>query len=202
MRAAFPLRSIVLGLGLAAAGAALGRSNVQFQHLDVAAGRIWTRLAIPLLVKGSGFNTSSVNNREAMFGGHPYQVSVAVLTAPDGAVMVHAERVADGSGASNYDNLPAADWPDSRFRLRSLCAVIDRSTIAEEHDLTFLDTNGWNPEGALALRQYLATTPDHNQEVVLSLVVHVPSCADHVAAEAGFAALRHRLAIAATGSPL
>lgn len=111
--------------------------------------------------------------------------------------MVHAERVADGSGASNYDDLPAAGWPDPRFRQRSMCAVIDRPTIAGEHDLAFLDRNGWNPEGPLALRQYLATTLDHNREVVLSLVVHVPSCQDHAAAEARFAALRARLRVSA-----
>jgi hypothetical protein len=87
------------------------------------------------------------------------------------------------------------DWADARFRLRSMCAVIDRPTVAGEHDLAVLDRNGWNPEGPLALRQYPATTLDHNQEVVPSLVVHVPSCEDHAAAEARYTALRRQLRV-------
>lgn len=186
----------LLALGPIAANAA-GQARPGFQYLDAGGGHISTRHAIPLRVSARGFRATAVANRDAVFGGHPYQVSLAALLSPDAAVMVHAERVSDGSGASNYDSLPPAGWPDPRFRLRAMCAVIDRATVAAEHDLAFLDRNGWNPEGPLALQQYLAATLDHNQEVVLSLVVHVPSCADQGAAEARFATLRHRLQVSA-----
>ena len=192
---------LLSAFGVLASCAATGGADPArppFQYLEAVGSHIDTRHAIPLRVRtGTAFRATAVSNREAVFGGHPYQVSLAALISPDGAVMVHAERAADSSGASNYDNLPAADWPDARFRLRSMCAVIDRATIAEEHDLAFLDRNGWNPEGALALEQYLATTSDHNQEVVVSLVVRVPSCEDDATVAARLRRLRGQVGAAA-----
>jgi hypothetical protein len=196
MRTAWFLSALVILL--LPAPAAAQPSRPRFEYLQSEGTRISSRNAIPLTVRASApFRATAVESRDAMFGGHPYQVSLAALLSPSAAVMVHAERVADGSGASNSDALPATGWPDPRFHLRAMCAVIDRATIAEEHDLAFLARHGWNPEGALAIEQYLATTLDHDQEVVLSLVVHVPNCDDHAAAEARFTELRPRIRVSA-----
>jgi hypothetical protein len=196
MRAAPRLLPLLLCL-LAGCATTSGpvRPRPGFQYLHAAGSRISTRNAIPLDISGGGFRVTAVSNREAVFGGHPYQVSLAALLSPSAAVMVHAERVADSSGASNYDDLPPAGWPDARFRIRSMCAVIDRATIAAEHDLAFLDRNGWSPEGAIALQQYLAATSDHDQEVVISLVVHVASCDDAPAAQLLFRVLRQQIRV-------
>jgi hypothetical protein len=167
-----------------------------FSHAQIRDGAIVTRHDLRLRVEtGQGFRVTPVSNRVAQFGGHPYEVSLAALLGPGEAVMVHAERVADSSGASNYDDLPLAGWPDQRFRLRSMCAEIDASTAAQEHDLALLARNGWNPEGALALEQYLATTADHNQEVVVSLVVSVPGCDQAEAVQAALRRLRDKVRV-------
>jgi hypothetical protein len=145
----------------------------------VAASGTTLRVAAPLglrIAAGRGFRATRVESRLASFGGHPYEVSLAALLSDEGAVMVHGERVADGSGASDYDSLPRAGWPDERFGVRRMCAAIDAATAAAEHDLAFLARHGWSPVGTLALEQYLATTADHDREVVVSLVVRVEDC--------------------------
>ncbi|HYJ53003.1 MAG TPA: hypothetical protein VEW04_07510 [Allosphingosinicella sp.] len=167
-----------------------------FSYVEILNGAIVTSHALRLRVEaGAGFRATPVTSRVAQFGGHSYEVSLAALLGPGEAVMVHAERAADSSGASNYDDLPRAGWPDPRFRLRSMCDEIDAATAAQEHDLAFLARNGWNPEGALALEQYLATTADHNQEVVVSLVVRVPGCDQADAVQAALRRLREKVRV-------
>jgi len=169
-----------------------------FRHLDSVDGRIATSHAIRLTVSSDdSLRATPATHRQAIFDGHPFEVSMAALLGSEQAVMVHAERVADSSGRSNYDSLPPADWPDARFRLRSQCAAIDREAVEAEHDLAFLDRQGWSPEGSLALEQYFATTPDHNQEVVISLVARVADCADTEANAAALRRLRDRVRVTA-----
>jgi hypothetical protein len=123
------------------------------------------------------FRSAGPLTRVTEFGGHPYLVSVAAFVGKDSAVMIHAEQVQDGSGASNYDELPAADWPDASYRIRGFCLSVTDEEIAEEHDLKFLRDSGWNPAGTIAMDQYLRTSDDHNQEVVISVLVRGVDCA-------------------------
>lgn len=175
-----------------------GRAAASFQHLVVRDDGIVTRNAIPLRVSAEpSFRATAASHRVAGFDGHPFEVSLAALLGEGEAVMVHAERVTDGSGASNYDNLPRAGWPDARFGLRAMCAAIDHATVESEHDLGFLARNGWNPEGSLALEQYLVSTPAHDQEVVISLVARVPGCADAAQVQALLRHLRDRVRVTA-----
>ena len=168
-----------------------------FRHLEVVGERISTLHAIPLAISSDGsLRATPAEHRRADFDGHPFEVSLAAFVAGDGAVMVHAERLADSSGRSNYDSLPLAGWPDSRFRLRSLCASIDRDTVATEHDLAFLERNGFDPVGNLALDQYLAASPDHNQEVVISIVGRVADCSDEAAKRSALGRVRDRIRVA------
>ncbi|MGZ8345975.1 MAG: hypothetical protein ACXWUP_02560 [Allosphingosinicella sp.] len=190
-----PLLAVLLA-GCAATQAEVPERTPAFRHLAVVDGRISTQNALRLTVVGdASLRATPATHREAVFGGHPFEVSMAALLGGDEAVMVHAERVADSSGRSNYDTLPAAGWPDSRFRLRSQCAALDRATVDEEHDLAFLDRHGWNPEGHLALEQYYVSTADHNQEVVISLIARVADCADETANRALLQRLRDRVRV-------
>jgi hypothetical protein len=164
-----------------------------FEHLDVAGSAI--RTAPPLAFTVSGFRAAAPSHRRADFGGHPYEVSLAALLGTREAVMVHAERVADASGASDYDDLPRTGWPTPAFGLRSACVAVDSATVAAEHDLAWLRDRGWDPAGTVAMDQYLATTPDHNREVVISLLVRGIDCADQPAVRAALDSLRNRIAV-------
>jgi hypothetical protein len=168
-----------------------------FRHLEVVGNGIATLHSIALVVSSDGsLRTTPATHRRATFDEHPFEVSLAALVASDAAVMVHAEHVADSSGASNYDSLPLAGWPDSRFRLRSQCVSIDRETAAAEHDLAYLGRNGFDPAGNLALDQYFATSADHNQEVVISIVARVADCSDEAANRSTVSRIRDRIRVA------
>lgn len=193
------IRDLGWGALLLAAGCATARpeppSNVPI-HLERADGWLRTRDAVPLSVKLPGaFRLAGPSHRLADFGGHPYEVSLGAFLGSDEAVMVHGERVADSSGASNYDDLPKADWPSPSFRLRSYCVEVAAGDVAGEHDLAWLRREGWEPSGTLAMEQYLATTPDHNREAVLSLVVRGVKCADKAAVGRALSALRAKVRI-------
>ena len=140
-------------------------------HSLIAANEMNVRVHVP-----ADFRLLPPTSRHASFDGHPYEVSLAAAVAGDTAIMVHAERVVDHSGHSNYDNLPSSPWP--HYRLRAQCASIGRSDVAGEHDLKWLADRGWSPIGNLALEQHLRSSPDHNREVVISLIAKVPDCAD------------------------
>ena len=170
-------------------------ADAGFQYLETTGAAIVALDPLPLRVEAHGFRATPVVNRAATFGEHPFEVSLAALLQGGEAVLVHAERVADASGASNYDSLPQARWPDSRFRLRTQCVAVDAATAGQEHDLAFLRGQGWNPAGQLALEQYLATTPDHNREVVVSLVTHVSDCARNDEVQAALDRLRAKVSV-------
>lgn len=173
----------------------LGPSRAAFRHLEAGEDVIVTRHFLPLRVSVPSFRTTPESHRVAVFGGHPFEVSLAALLGENEAVMVHAERVADGSGAADYDDLPRATWPDERFGLRAMCAEIDREAAESEHDLDFLARHGWNPVGSLAIEQYLTNSPAHDQEAIVSLVVRVADCADEPAVGEALRRLRERVAV-------
>jgi hypothetical protein len=198
-------RAFGLGLLLLVEACALGpprpgAAGPAFAHLEVRGRVIRSRTALPLSVAAPPhFRRAGPEHRVAEFDGHPFEVSLAAWLGESGAVMVHAERVRDGSGASNYDALPTADWPGPHFRMRSYCVTVTAEQVAEEHDLRFLDRAGWSPLGPVALEQYLRTTPDHNQEVVVSLVVRGVDCADAARVRAALDALRRSLRVESEG---
>jgi hypothetical protein len=164
-------------------------------HLERSGAQLRTVDAVPLSVRVPGFRLAGPSHRRAEFDGRPYEVSLGAYLAGDEAVMVHGERVADSSGASDYDALPAADWPKPGFRLRGYCVTIPAEEVGGEHDLAWLRAHGWEPSGTLAMDQYLATTPDHNREVVLSLVVRGVDCADKPAVARRLEALRAKVRV-------
>ena len=179
-----------------AACAAVQPPSGGFAHLVGRGNSIATTHGVPLTVRVTpDLRRVNATHRVADFSGHPYQVSLAGFLGRDEAVMIHAERVTDGSGAANYDDLPRAGWPSADFGQREYCTAITPEMIAEEHDLQWLATSGWDPAGTLAVRQYLRTSPAHDREVVLSLLVRISDCADEAARNVAFQTLQSKLRI-------
>ena len=133
-------------------------------------GLAYTITSDQLLAKGP-------KHRTDLFGDHPYEISLAAFVSEKGVVMIHAERVVNQSGASNYEDKALSDWPDGAFRSDgATCIEVPASEIEGEHDLEWLRDNGFEPSGALAYAQYFATTPDFNDEIVITLLARVASC--------------------------
>lgn len=141
------------------------------------------------------FQVTAVDNRRDHFNGHPFDISRAALIGPNAAVMVHAETVADGSGASNYEQLPLEALDGQAFHVRPRsCQNLSRADIVGESDLEWLSAQGFPPIGPLAVAQYLGSSADHNAEVVLTLMVRVPTCSPAITDEA-INGLRNRVSI-------
>ncbi|MGA8279066.1 MAG: hypothetical protein WB784_12890 [Rhodanobacteraceae bacterium] len=126
----------------------------------------------------AGFHLAKPINYQPAFSGHPFAVSLAAFIGRRAFIMFHAERVLDKSGASNYSNLDSYKLDGQQFRTRVQCAELTHSDVSDEHDLSFLAQNGFDPTPAIYLRQLFQTTGDHNAEVVISYGERVGSCPD------------------------
>lgn len=157
----------------------------EFNYISVSDGRINTVHGIDYEVTApDGFVATDPVDRENNFDGTPYKISLAAIIGEESALMIHAETVADLSGASDYSNLPEAVWPDGNFRSRGhLCMEVPPEAIEGEHDLEWLQNNGFDPVGPILLEQFFATTADMNKEVVLSILIKMPACDDEAANE-------------------
>ncbi len=147
-------------------------------YLEASGSIIRTTHALGYRIELPGkFKATPVDSRRDTFNGHPFDISLAALLDTDAAVMVHAETVADGSGASNYDDLPPATLAGVPFRKRpASCQDLLPGDIVGEHDLEWLSARGFSPTGPLQVAQYLASSADHNAEVVITLLARVPGC--------------------------
>jgi hypothetical protein len=157
--------------------------TVDFQYISVRDGRIRTLhdLRYEIAVTGNFDVTESIN-RIDQFSGTPYNISLAAFIGDRNALMVHAEKVADSSGASDYSNLPHAKWPDDSFRSSGIiCIQIPREEVEQEHDLRWLYENGFEPTGNILFAQFFRTTPDNNTEIVISIMQRVRACDDESA---------------------
>ncbi len=168
-------------------------------HLAIEDGRIVSLHGLKYRIDASdGFAVVGPKHRQDAFNGAPFEISLAAFVSDEAALMVHAERVADGSGASNYDNLPVADWPNDAFRSPGAqCVVIARADTEGEHDLEWLMANGFDPVGSLLFAQYFASTDDYNDEVVLSIIAHTSSCDDNRSYDDDIAALQSQFTVSA-----
>jgi hypothetical protein len=174
--------------GWLASGAA-----AEFSFIESSPNSLRTTHGIRLeIMRPAGFKIARPTSRGAIFNSHPYEISLGGFLGRDQAILLHAERVADRSGASNYESLPQDDLPG--FRARTQCAAIATADVAEEHDLSWLANHGWNPAGStLAIKQYFRTTADHNEEVVISLIAKVDRCGDEAAVASALKPLRRLL---------
>lgn len=138
-------------------------------------------------IASGGLELHGPSHRIATFNDVPFEISLAAFIRDDDAIMVHAERVADGSGASNYTRYPESDWPDGDFRLAPPgCVALSEEDIDGEHDLEWLRDRGFTPTGAIYTVQYFASTPDFNDEIVISFLLRVNGCDDTEANERAF----------------
>ena len=155
-------------------------SELDFAFISVSGDRIQTLHDLKYAVSmAEGFRVTEPKNRIDHFGDTPYKISLAAFTNPASALMIHAEEVADSSGASDYSHLPVATWPNEEFRSGGpLCIDVPAEEVDGEHDLLFLRQNGFEPSGSMVFAQYFATTADMNSEIVISLLHRVASCDD------------------------
>ena len=153
---------------------------VDFNYISVNDGRIRTSHEIRYEVEVTGgFDVTEPKNRVDQFNGTPYKISLAAFIGNNSALMIHAETVADLSGASDYSNLPQVNWPDKTFRSSGhVCLEIPADEVEGEHDMQWLRNNGFEPTGTIVFVQYFTTTVDKNAEIVISMMQHVSSCDD------------------------
>ena len=175
---ALAVAATVLAAGCTASGSrALLR---QLDHAVQSTHALHYRFDMP-----DGYRRSVIDTRRDTFNGHPFDISRMVFFNGTSAVMVHAEAVADASGASNYDDLPLTTISGLPFRERpASCEDLAPADIAGEHDLEWLARQGFSPTGPLRIHQYLDATPDHNAEVVITLMARVDDCASGDATDA------------------
>jgi hypothetical protein len=120
---------------------------------------------------------SGPTHRSATFNAVPFDISLGAFLDHSRAIMVHAERVADGSGAANYTRFPETDWLLSGFRDKPLqCLDLTADDVAVEHDLSWLRDHGFDPVGPIWLDQYFLSDDDFNNEVVISFIVRAEDC--------------------------
>ena len=166
-----------------------------FSYLDTGPAYIQSTNGLDVRVEAEGMRLVSPTDRVDEFNGHPYEISLGALVSGDVAVLVHAERVADASGASDYSDLPVAEWPGASFRTRQFCVVLAPEDLEGEHDLEWLRDQGFDPAGSLLLDQAFLTSADHNNEVVVSIAIRGVDCANNEAIRAALAAARARVRV-------
>jgi hypothetical protein len=165
-------------------------------HLVSVDGGFRTTHGLSYTISSDQMVATKPKHRTDQFGDNPYEISLGALMSEIGVVMIHAERVADQSGASNYEAKPPSDWPDQSFRSDgAVCIDVPASEIEGEHDLEWLQDNGFEPSGSLAYAQYFATTPDFNDEIVITLLAPVSSCGPHIDPATALARLKAGLVI-------
>jgi hypothetical protein len=160
-------------------------------HLVAIDGGFRTTHGLSYTISSDQMVATRPKHRADRFGDTPYEISLGALISETGVVMIHAERVANQNGASNYENKPRSDWPDNSFRSDgAVCLDLPASEVEGEHDLEWLRNNGFEPSGPLAYAQYFATTRDFNDEIVITLLARVASCGPDIDPAAAHAHLK------------
>ncbi len=165
-----------------------------FAFLEIHGHQLMSTHEIKVIVEQPrGFRAVGPVNYLPTFSRHPFAVSLAAFLGDGAFVMVHAERVLDGSGASNYSNLEPVKVSAFEFRTKVQCADLTMEDVAGEHDLALLASHGFAPTPAVYVRQLFRTTDDHNAELVLTYGERLTSCAESSLTPAFIAAFNERL---------
>ena len=176
------MRGFIIGLiviaGSSCTTTPISEDNTAFGMLTAEKGQLGSASPLAYSFSLSGdYRLIGPDERVDVFDGVPFEISRAAFLDSDSAVMIHAEKVRDASGASNYENLPVADWPGPEFRSSGdHCIELSPDDIAGEPDPQWLLKNDFDPTGTMVFGQYFTTTDDHNHEIVISLVRKVSSC--------------------------
>jgi hypothetical protein len=165
-------------------------------HLVTTDGGFKTTHGLAYTITSDQMTARGPEHRNDQFGENPYEISLGALFSDDGVVMIHAERVANQSGASNYQDLPRSKWPDNSFRFSgATCIDVSAAEIEGEHDLEWLRDNGFEPTGPMVFVQYYATTDDFNDEIVITLLARVDACTPELEPSEKLAPLRNSVVI-------
>lgn len=133
-------------------------------------------------------------HRAATFNNVPFEISLSAFVSPLETIMVHAEQVADGSGAANYDRFPPSNWPITEFRSPGPASQeVPASVVAEEHDLLWLRERGFEPSGSIWMEQHFLSGNDYNDEIVVTLLIRGLDCEDGTEAVNRLTALKAQL---------
>jgi hypothetical protein len=179
------------------ASAATAAENTDFAYLTRTGEALETRHSLRFSFASSpDWQVGEPTHRTARFNDVPFEVSLSAFMQEDRAIMIHAERVADGSGASDYTHLPISDWPVAGFRGRPLdCGVLAQNDVDGEHDLHWLDERGSHPVGAIWFEQHFLSSRDFNDEIVVSLLLRAPSCDEADRPDSGLVEMRAALSV-------
>ena len=165
-------------------------------HMVTTEGGFKTTHGLSYTITSDQMIAKGPKHRTDQFGDNPYEISLGALFSDDGVVMVHAERVANQSGASNYQDLVRSKWPDNTFRFSgATCIDVSVSEIEGERDLGWLRDNGFEPTGPMVFVQYYATTGDFNDEIVITLLARVDACTSELEPSEKLAPLRESVVI-------
>jgi hypothetical protein len=168
-------------------------------HLVAVEGGFRTTHGLSYTLTSDHLAAIGPKHRADQFGENPYEISLAAFFSENGVVMIHAERVVNQSGASNYEDKQLSDWPDGSFRSDGFtCIEVPATEIEGEHDLEWLRDNGFEPSGTLAFAQYFATTADYNDEIVVTLLARLASCGPDQDLDGALAALKAGVVITPT----
>ena len=150
----------------------------KFKYLVIEETALRTTHGLPTKISMDGKHTISPPiHRTDTFNDNPYEISLSAFLDDKVAIMIHSERVASGNGASNYSNLPLANWPLEGFRSTGAeCMILAHKDADGEHDLEWLRSNGFEPTGTIIFSQYFKSTLDFNDEIVVSIILHVKNC--------------------------
>tara|TARA_R110002096_G_scaffold97990_3_gene218259 strand:- start:587 stop:1183 length:597 start_codon:yes stop_codon:yes gene_type:complete len=188
-----PIAALLLCLALPISAAQAVEGD--FAHLTREGERLVTRHSLRYAFRANAeWTIAEPLHRTARFNDVPFEVSLSGFLQTDAAIMIHAEHVSDGSGASNYDHFPLSEWPATGFRAKPrACFEVSAEIVEEEHDLAWLRDHGFDPVGAAWIEQYFLSGNGYNDEIVISLIVRGSGCEPADAPEAALARLRAAL---------
>lgn len=155
-------------------------NNTNFQHLVIEDDALKSTHGLKYKIQADKpFKLIKPKHRKTTFtsNNNTFEISLSAFISPKATIMIHAETDANATGSANYTNKPLANWPNKSFRSSGpACITVPKEEVKNEHDLSWLRSNGFEPSGNLMFAQYFATTDDFNHEVVVSVIVPVPSC--------------------------
>lgn len=113
---------------------------------------------------------------EANFHNHPFKISMASFIHNTRIIAMHAEQVTDNSGFLDYSYLESTTFQGIDFFLLARCATLSDADVTEATDLSHYKANGFDFAPNIYLYQLFKTSPDGNNEVVITYGEKVPNC--------------------------
>lgn len=117
-------------------------------------------------------------NYKPFFNKHPFNVSLAAAYNNKNLIVVHAEKVTDGSGFLDYSYLMPVKLDSLDFYMKESCLELNEETLEQAIDIKYIKANGFDFGDAIFLKQFFVNTPDGTYEFVLTFGEKVCDCTD------------------------